>query len=322
MPYYKTKDGRELYLPEPIFKANPEPSSNPVDEVKKAADHIRVVSEVQNTAAQLVGLERLEKERKEMEEKLEKTKEELEKARQQALERELAEIKQELKKAQEQRDIPAIKELEHKLEEAREAYHREQLEALRKEIAELRKSGGAGINLAEEIKRIRETAQELGLRPNAPTETPPDILLQLKKMDHDLQIKLEEMRDERARREKEWQLTLKKWEEEREMRRAEIQQKYEAEREKIETLKSSFDRAVRIITRALTEEEEEIPSQISQQYYVEAGEGEMGEFSCPKCGSAVSIAPDAIKAICAGCGFTAPIKRVSREKETNEEQMV
>jgi len=320
MPIYKTKDGRELYLPEPIFKSSQETSTSPVDEVKKAADHIKVVSEVQNTAAQLVGLERLEKERQEMEKKLEETKQELEKARQESLEKELAAIREELKKARDDRDVPAIKELEHKLEETREAYHREQLEALRREIAELRKGGQTDIG--EEVKKIRATAEELGLKPTSATETPPDILIQLKKMDHDLQLKLEEMRDERDRRDKEWQLTLKKWEEERQLRQAEIQQKYEAEKEKTQTLKSSFDRALKVIGRAITEEEEETPpTQLSRQYHVEAGEGEMGEFNCPKCGSSVMIAPDTAKAVCAECGFSAPVKRIRKEPIESEEQV-
>jgi len=284
--------------------------ANPVQEIKEG---IQVVQETKRIADELSGAPDLKKE-------LEQTKTELEKAKMETLTRELSEIKEALKKATQDRDIPAIKELEHKLEEARETLYKEQLDALRREIAELRKGEGKQ-NIADEIKKIRTTAEELGLKPGTTTETPADVQLQLKKMDHELQLKLEEMRDERDRRDKEWQLTLKRWEEERELRRAEIQQKYEAEKEKTETLKSSFDRAVRIIGRAVTEEEEETPGRIARQYHVEAVEGEMGEFGCPKCGTPVVVAPDAKRAVCAGCGFSAVVKRIPGEKVESEEEM-
>jgi len=288
-----------------------EKKTNPVQEIKEG---IQVVQETKKIADELSGTQELKKE-------LEQTKEELEKAKMEALSRELSEIKEALKKSTEDKDMPAMKELEHKLEEAREALYKEQLDALRREITELRKGEGKQ-DIADEIKKIRTTAQELGLKPGTTTETPPDIQLQLKKMDHELQLKLEEMRDERDRRDKQWQLTLKQWEEERELRRAEIQQKYEAEKEKTETLKSSFDRAVRIIGRAVTEgEEEETPGQIARQYHVEAVEGEMGEFGCPKCGTPVVVAPDANKAVCAGCGFSAIVKRIPGDKVESEEEM-
>jgi len=280
-----------------------EKKTNPVQEIKEG---IQVVQETKKMADELSGTQDLKKE-------LEQTKEELEKARMEALNRELSEIKEALKRATEDRDVPAMRELQHKLEEAREALYKEQINALREEIAELRKGEGK-LDLAEEVKKIKMTAQELGLKPGTATETPADIQLQLKKMDHELQLELERMRDERDRRDKEWQLTLKKWEEERELRRAEIQQRYEAEREKTETLKSTFDRAVRIIGRSLAEEGEETPRPITKQYHIEAVEGEMGEFGCPECGTSVVVAPDASKAVCANCGFSAPIKRVPGEK--------
>jgi len=287
-----------------------EKRTNPVQEIKEG---IQVVQETKKIADELSGA-------KDLQEKLEETKEELEKARMEMLSKQLSEMREELKKATESKDMPAMKELEHKLEEAREALYKEQIDALRREIAELRKGEGKQ-DIADEIKKIRTTAEELGLKPGTTTEISPDIQLQLKKMDHELQLKLEEMRDERERRDKEWQLTLKKWEEERELRRAEIQQKYEAEKEKTETLKSSFDRAVRIIGRAVTEGEEETPGQIARQYHIEAVEGEMGEFSCPKCGTPVVVAPDANKAVCASCGFSAIVKRISGEKVESEEQV-
>ena len=278
---------------------------NPMEQIKQG---IEAVKETKKLADEVSGADELKK-------KLEETKEELDRVKMETLSKQLAEIKDALKVATEQRDIPAIKELEHKLEEARDAFYKEQVETLRREIAELRKGGGEG--LAEDIKKVKTLAQELGLTSNI-TATPPDILLQLKKMEQDLQLRLEQMRDERDRRDKEWQLTLKRWEEERELRRAEAQQKYEIDKVRMETLKSSFDRAVKIIARGLAEEQSGSPGQIAQAYHVEAAEGEMGQFICPKCGSPVAIAPDTVSAICAKCGFTAPVTRVNASPPPKE----
>lgn len=281
-----------------------------VDDVQKVADHISIVSKVTDTAAKLVGLDKLEKERSDMEQKLAQTQAELEKQKMDVLTKELAEIKAALKAASEKQDIPAIKELEHKLEEARDIYHKEQLDSLRQDIAELRKPEKGAGDIAEEIKKIKEASKELGLTSQV-TATPPDILLELKRMDQELKIKLEEMKDERDRRDKEWQLTLKKWEDERALRLSEAQQKYEVDKERTEVFKSTFERGAKIIGRALTEEGE-APAGIASASHVEAGEGEMGEFDCPKCRTPVAVAPDATRAVCAKCGFSVPIKRVKK----------
>lgn len=281
-----------------------------VDDVQKVAEHISVVSKVTGEAAKLVGLEQVVKERNEMEQKLEQTKAELEKQKMEVLTKELAEIKEALKKASERQDIPAIKELEHKLEEARDTYHKEQLDSLRKDIAELRKPEKGAGDIAEQIKKIKEASKELGLTSQV-TATPPDIQLELAKMNQELQVKLEEMKDERDRRDKEWQLTLKKWEDEKELRLSEAQQKYEVDKDRTEVFKSTLERGAKIIGRALTEESE-APVGIASASHVEAGEGEMGEFDCPKCHNPVAVAPDATRAVCAKCGFSVPIKRVKK----------
>ncbi len=282
-----------------------------VDDVQKVADHISIVSKTIGEAGKLVGLDKLEKERSDMEQKLAQTQAELEKQKMDVLTKELAEIKVALKAASEKQDIPAIKELEHKLEEARDAYHKEQLASLRQDIAELRKPGEKGVgDMAEEIKKIKEAAQTLGLTSGVST-TPPDILLELKRMDIDLQTRLEEMKDERNRRDKEWELDKMKWQEERELRLSEAQQKYDIEKDRTETFKSTFERGVKIIGRAITEEGE-APAGIASASHVEAGEGEMGEFDCPKCHTPVTVAPDATRAVCAKCGFSVPIKRFKK----------
>jgi ribosomal protein S27AE len=281
----------------------PFPDKNPVKEIKEGME---VIQETKKIAEEISGTGKLKEE-------LDKTREELERQKEEEYRKEQTEIREMLKKAIEKDDTPAIKELQAKLDEVRDQYHREQLESLRQEITRLQESRERGVDISQEIKRIKEVGQELGLTTGTPTVSA-DIQLQLKKMDIDLQLQLAKMNEERDRRDKEWQLALKKWEEERALREQEIRQKYETEKERMETLKSTFDRGVKIIGRAITESEGEAPSPASA-YHVEAAAGEMGEFACPKCSSPVAVAPDAVRAICAKCGFTANIRRVKVEPQ-------
>jgi len=274
-----------------------EKKGNPVEEIKEG---MKVVQETKAVAEELSGSKELKEER-------DKAKEALAQEREEAHKKEIIELKDLIKKYAESQDMPRVRELERQLQEKDALYHREQIEDLRQDIAELRKPEKGAGDIAQKIKEIKEASKELGLTSGV-TTTPPDILLELKRMDQELKIKLEEMKDERDRRDKEWQLTLKKWDDERELRISAAQQKYEVDKERTETLKSSFDRGMKIIGRALTEEETGAP--IAQAYHVEAGEGEMGEFACPKCRATVAIAPDTVKAVCVRCGFIAPVKRI------------
>jgi len=283
----------------------PFPDKNPVKEIKEGME---VIQETKRVAEEIAGAGKLKEE-------LDKTREELERQRQEEYKRELAEIREMLRKAVERDDTPAIKELQAKLEEVKDQYHREQLESLRQEIIKLQESRERGVDISQEIKRIKEVGQELGLTTGVPT-VPADIQIQLKKMDIELQLQLAKMNEERDRRDKEWQLALKKWEEERALREQEIRQKYEVEKDRMDTLKSTFERGAKIIGRAITESEEgEKAGSIATAYHVEAAEGEMGEFACPKCSSPVAVAPDAARAICANCGFTTNVRRIKVEPQ-------
>jgi len=291
------------------------------DEVQKFSKHIKAITEVTEAAGKVVGIDKLEQEKRKMEEELREAQKEVEKLKMETLTKQLDEIKMALKAATEQRDVPAIKELEQKLEQVREAYHMEQLEALRRELEELRKERSQR-DITEDIKRIKEVGKELGLTSSTPT-TPPDIMLQLKHMDYELQLELERIRDERDRREKEWQLTLKKWEEEKELRKQEIDAKVAAERDKVDTLKTIGTRLGKAIFEGALEGSQGgiggRPSANAKSYTVEAMNGEAGEFNCPKCSSVVGIAPDTVKAICANCGQVFPIKRTPSGQEKSSE---
>lgn len=191
---------------------------------------------------------------------------------------------------------------------------------------------------AEELKKyleLRDTFEQAFAPKQSEQSLPAETQLEIKKMDNNLQIQLEEMRDARSRRDNEWKLTVRKWDEEKLMRQQELDAKITGEREKLDTIKTIGDRFVGAVVGGLMEGSGETPaiaSRPEKKYTIDAGESEEGEFNCPKCNSVVGIAADTVTAICANCGMKFPIRRVApkgkipaaqgeaESKQTEEEQ--
>jgi DNA repair exonuclease SbcCD ATPase subunit len=292
------------------ISGTPSKQQNP-DEVKKFADHLKIVSDLSETARKMSGADKIEEEKRNVEQQLQEAQQQLSKMQIDFLSKQLDEIKSQLKTATENKDLPMVRELERKLEEVRDAYHKAELEALRKEIEKLR---GEKSDIAEEIKKIKEVGKELGLSSGSP---PPDILIELKKMDYQLQLEIERLRDERDRREKEWQLQLRKWEEEKELRKQEVEARIAADREKLEALKTIGTRLGKAIFESAMESSQPAIAGRSKSYTVEAIEGESGEFTCPDCGSTVGLLPDTEVAVCAGCRSQFPVKRTPKPEKVS-----
>jgi len=195
---------------------------------------------------------------------------------------------------------------------------------LAKEIREIKSGHGRGRSLTEVIDEAVETAEKLGYAKGGTPEISPELQLEIKKLDYNLQMELERMRDERDKRDKEWQLTLKKWEEEKEMRRQELQQKVEAEERRMQFLSHAQERIGRVIAGVVTSKgggvsAGSMASAVGKSFHVEAGEGEEGEVACPKCNENIFIPPDADKAVCSSCGMSIDILRTSKEVKKEED---
>ncbi len=179
-------------------------------------------------------------------------------------------------------------------------------------MAELKKKqeGEAGRRTAEEIiKEATEVAEKLGYARSTGPEIPYDVQIQLKKMDMDLQVRLAEMKVESERRDREWELTLRRWDEEKAIKREEIAQKVTSEKDRMQFMTTGLQRVGRIIGSMLKGEavpgtEAGAGAEAPKSYHIEAGEGEEGEVTCPnaECGSTIFIAPDADKVVCDQCG--------------------
>jgi DNA-directed RNA polymerase subunit RPC12/RpoP len=118
-------------------------------------------------------------------------------------------------------------------------------------------------------------------------------------------------------------LTLKKWEEEKELRKQEIEAKASSEKEKVDTLKTIGLRLGKAVFQgALEGSQGGVGGKPAKSYTIEAGEGEAAEFSCPTCGSTVGLLADTAVATCAGCGSQFPVKRIPKTVPTEATETV
>jgi len=169
-------------------------------------------------------------------------------------------------------------------------------------------------NLAEQIKEAKELLEPLEGR-NTQGQVAPEIAIQLKKvdielkkMDIDRQIQIEQMRDERDRRDKEWTLTVKKWDDEKHLKEQEIAQKAVADAERTQFMKGTVNTFGKVIGQSFMEDGGVVAGQ-PKQFTIEAGVGEEGDVECPGCKTSVFLPPDANDLICPSCGSTGKVIR-------------
>ena len=288
------------------------------DELKRDVEHIKTVREAQQVAGELAGLPGKEKQLDEQRSRAEKAEAELHKQGEQTLKDKMDALTQEMRESK-GKTTEEVARLQAKLEETKEQLHQQERHELENKLAELKDIQTKGGDISSRIQQAKEDAKALGMTEDKASGIPPEIALEIKKMDNNLQIQLEEMRDDRDRRDKDWQLTLRKWDEEKLMRQQELDAKITMEREKLNTLTTIGTRVVGAFLEGDMGGSEEAPaiaSKPEKKYTIDAGEGDEGEFNCPKCNSIVGIAVDTITAVCAGCGMSFPIRRVMSKGKT------
>jgi len=322
---------KDAYIPD--AKRVTEVSKQDTDDVRKMTEGIRAVNDVKKVASALSGVESVQEELYRKEQKMERIEEERNQAEQKLQETKMEVIQKELGGKIEQLSQTikfgaSQKSISDQIGEIKAAASELGLGTSKisefKEMANLIQSlspqkGG----LAEQVKEAKELLDTIQPRKEKETASigmPAEIALEIKKMDTNLQLTLEEMKDGRQRKDHDFQLTLKKWEEEKELRRQEIEGKLMVERERNELLSGGLERLGRIINQATSEAE--APPQPQKTPAIQAGEGEFGEVTCinPKCQAIVPIARDAVKAVCPGCGAPYTINRIKAEQREGAEQ--
>jgi len=225
------------------------------------------------------------------------------------------------------------------------------------ELAKSMASGASKASIADQIGEIKKAAGELGLGGSKfeditnmldvvekirPSKALPDqiqeakallesfgagtkgasdtVTLELKKLESQTNLEIERMRDERSRRDKEWDMEKLKWQEERELRQQEIQGKLALERERNSMLSGGIDRLGRVFAQA-TEDggASGVATKVGAKV-IDATEGDFGEVQC-SCGGVVPVAKDSLRAICPQCETVYKVNRIAKKvvEEATEE---
>ncbi len=169
-------------------------------------------------------------------------------------------------------------------------------------------------SIADKLAEIKETATTIGWGPeqHGTQQIPGDIQIQLQKMSNDMQLRLAEMNADQSRRDKEWQLTVKQWEDEKELKRAEMNLRATAEAERTELMRSGLGTMGKVIGQSFMEEGG-VSAQV-KQFSVEASVGEEGDVPCPGCEASIFLPPDANEVICPSCGSIGKVVRKDAAK--------
>jgi hypothetical protein len=192
-----------------------------------------------------------------------------------------------------------------------------------------------GLNPQKSIVEQIKEAEELStmLHPAKEKETlvegmPPAIAVELKRLDSDLKIRLEQMADARQERDQNFQITLKKWDEDRDIRRLEVDGKILVERERntlisgaLKTIGESIGKGIKDAAVTSPGGVSQGAQDIAQHYRVNINKGEdLSEFECPGCHSKVGIGPTTALAECINCHSQFEIVRAPAVTSTETSQ--
>jgi hypothetical protein len=295
------------------------------DEVDKTTQHMKAIKEVKDVADEISGAGDLRKQVEESDKAREKSERELAEERNRQLQDQIKNLQTEMTKQFDQKGPnPEVAKLMQQLENTKTELIQSRFDYLTNEIKELRNMKNSGANqgaIDQQIKAIKAAANELGLQAPSVTTTSPELQIQLKQMDINLQLQMEQMKDDRDRRDKEWELTLKKWDEEKELRQGELAVKVAAEKDKMALASDFMKKIGGTFARATIDAGQEMTAGKVASQVIQANEGDYGEIACqkPGCDGTIAIARDAVKAICPNCSTVYDIQRIARKPEIEPE---
>ncbi len=325
---------KDVFMPEPkdINKVN---QKQAITEMKQASEDIDVITQTMEKAAKVVGLSGKEQELAEARAAERKSRETLEQDRQSTLQGTIDSLGKKITETSSE-DKAIIRDLGVKLEVAKSESTKLMFDTLTNKINDLEKmkvESAPTTDIAKQVKGIKEAFHELGLAgaQQASTSLPPEMLLRMKKMDFDMQESKEDRADERSRRDKEWQLTVRKWDEEKSYKSTELTIKAGAEKERngmlmgiVQTIGETVAKATTVAPAEATTVTEKAQIRTTQKEAVsenkgekpvgavpvQVPEGQSGQFECVNCAGLVAVAEDAEGAMCAECETIYSVARV------------
>jgi hypothetical protein len=316
-----------------VFGKKPEES---ISGVKQATEDMGVVEGALNTARKLAGTDGLAEQIKGKDAALEKAGKEKDELKDQLHESQVQLIQKELGGKIDQlseaiKGGASPKSISEQINEVKKAA--ESLGLGGSKVSEIREIMGLVTSLspqqkglAEQVKDARDllaTLQPEGKKEGLVEGVPASVALEMKRLETNTNLEIEKMKDERQRRDQEFEVTKLKWEEERDLRRQEVDGKIAVERERNSILAGGLEIIGRAAGKAIGEMASGAaagPGSTIQgehgapmKYKVPAVEGAVGDIECPNCKTAVGIGPTTELATCAGCGSQFEVKRVPAE---------
>lgn len=306
-----------------------------ISDVKQQAENISVIDETIEAAKKLSGTNTLEKEVERKDKRMEELQKEKDKTTEQLHESQIVNVKTELGSkidhlAESLKGGASPKSLGDQITDIKKVANELGMGGSKvseiKEIMGLVTSLNPKTNLAEQIKDARDLLTAL-----QPTEdkgkeglvegVPASVAIEIKKMDHDLQITLAKMEDDRQQRDQEFKLTLRRYDEERVSRQEKLQIDYQIQKERNDMIAGGIQMAGRAAGKAYAEVLTKGSGGVGapggqapgaqKSFHIELNPGEAGTMECPHCKGPVGVGPETQIAECVGCHTKFPIERVN-----------
>ena len=299
-------------------KANP---GGDISDVEKKTKDMNIIDQAMDTARKLAGtdaltgeLVRKDKKVEDLQKEKDKTDNELQDAKMQIIQKELGGKIDQLSDAIKAGASP--KSIGDQITEIKKAAGELGLGTSKisefKEIASLIQGFNPQKGLADQIKEAKELISILQPAPGKESlveGVPAAVVVELKRLDSDLKIRLEQMADARQERDQNFQITLKKWDEDRDIRRLEVDGKILMERERNTLISGALKTIGESIGKGIKDAATTSPGGVSQatqavakHYRVDISkEKDLSEFQCPGCQSNVGIGPTTTLAECINC---------------------
>jgi len=307
-----------------------------IDDVEKEANRIGVVAKTMDAAKQLSGTNALQEELNKKDKKIEAEQERADKATEAAHQAQIQGVKVELgakidKLAESYTGGASTQTISGQIAEIKKAADQLNLGGSKvseiKDMMTLIESLNPRKSLLEQIKDAKELITVFQPQKEENKDftiggMPASIALELKKMDTNLQITLESMKDERQRRDQEFKLKIKQYDDERDLRVQEANARIQVEQDRNKMFGGAVDTLGRAIGKGAAEAGRESArpgapvsgqGQRGQQqpktYHIELAENEKADFDCPLCKTRMAVGPDTTIAECASCHAKYPIVR-------------
>jgi len=319
--------------------ANTKPDGS-IDEVKQETEHMSAIDKAMDTAKKLAGVDVLAESGKEKDKKMEKMQEDHDKTKDELQKTQLKLIEEQLgtkidKLSESIKGGASTKSIGDQISEVNKAAEELGLGGGKvsefKEIMNLIQSLNPQKGLVDQLKEAKDLIALLA-PPEAKREglvegVPAGIAVELKKIDSDLKIRLEQMADARQEREQNFKITLLKFEEDRDTRRQEVDGKILVERERNTLISGALKTIGESIGKGLKDATTTSPGitqgaqDIAKHYRVDISkEKDLSEFDCPGCHAKVGIGPTTTLAECINCHSQFEIVRAPAVTSTEASQ--